>query len=176
MKKLFLILLVLTSGNIAFAQTKGETMTIKIYFNDLRGNPNFEDCGKVRAVKRTIPKTKAVAKAALEELFKGPTEQEKADELDSIFSADTKDILLSVKIKKGAAYVNYKKEVTEKLGNATTSCGGLSYFSSVESTLKQFPTIKKVFFAIEGNPAEYYEWTQLGECPKELKNCSNKNF
>lgn len=175
MKKLLLILLISAFGTVAFAQT-GKTITVKVYFSDLRGNPNYEDCGKVRAVTRRAPKTKAVAKAALRELFKGPTEEEKADGLDSVFSPVTKDILLSIKIRKGAAYVNYKKEIIEKLGSATTSCGGLSHISSVERTLRQFRKIKKVFFAIEGSPKDYYDWTQAGECPKELKNCSNRNF
>ncbi len=175
MRKLCLILLISAFGTVAFAQT-GKTIPVKVYFSDLRDNPNFEDCGKVRAVKRRVPKTRAVARAALRELFKGPTEEEKADGLDSVFSANTKDILLRIKIRKGAAYVNYRKEIIEKLGSATTSCGGLSYISSVERTLKQFRTIKKVFFAIEGSPKDYYDWTQAGECPKELRNCSNRNF
>jgi hypothetical protein len=42
--------------------------------------------------------------------------------------------------------------------------------------LTQFKTIKKVFYAIEGNPADFYDWVQVGECPSELKNCSGKNF
>lgn len=150
-------------------------MTIKLYFSDSRDNPNFEDCAKVRAVTRTIPKTKAVARAALEELFKGPTEAEKADELSSFFSEDTKDILISVKIKKGVAYVNLKKDV-EKLGNATSSCGSLSFSASIEKTLEQFRTVKKICLAIEGDPEEYYAWLQIGLSPKELKNCSGKNF
>ncbi len=175
MKISLLALMIVAFSLVSFAQ-KSETMTIKLYFTDSRNNPNVEDCAKVRAVTRTIPKTNAVAKAALEELFKGATKTEEADELSSIFSEETKDILISVKIKKGVAYINFKGKVVEILGNATTSCGGSSYYASVEKTLKQFPTIKKIFYAIEGNPTEYYDWMQADGCPKELKNCSGKDF
>lgn len=174
MKILALLLLILTTGFVSFGQ-KSETMSIKLYFSDERDDPDFINCARVRAVTRTIPKTKSVARAALVELFKGPTKQEEADELSSFFSEDTKDILISVKIKKGAAYVNFKEEVMQKLGNATTSCGSRSFHASIEKTLKQFPTIKKVFFAVEGSPADYYEWMQY-DCPTELKNCSGSNF
>lgn len=174
--KIFALILLLFAFQSNCPDQKPETMTIKVYFSDGKNNPNFEDCAKVRAVSRTIPKTKAVAKAALEELFKGPTEAEKKDELSSVFSEETKSILKSVKIKNGAAYVNLDGSVIEKLGNATTSCGGAGYDASVEKTLKQFPTIKKIFFAVEGDPAIYYDWMQIGECPPELKNCSGKDF
>jgi len=175
MKKLVLFLLILCFPVFAFAQTKGETMTVKVYFSDSRDNPNFEDCAKVRAVTREVPKTKAVARAALEELFKGTTEREDADGLSSFFSAETKDLLIGVKIKRGAAFVNLKDEVIQKLGNATTSCGSAGFHATIEQTLKQFPSVKKIFFAIEGKPADYYDWMQ-SDCPKELKNCSGRDF
>ncbi len=158
-----------------FAQ-QGKTMTIKIYFTDTNDNPNMEDCGKVKAVHRTVLKTKAVAKAALNELFKGPTKEENDAGLFSFFSNDSKSILKNINVKNGYAYVNFDGWILENMGNATTSCGSSSFLSEIETTLKQFPTIKKVFYAIEKDPFEYYEWMQVGECPKELKNCENSNF
>ena len=175
MKKIAAILLMLVFCSLTFGQGK-EKMMIKVYFLASTNIENLDDCAKVRAVTRTIPKTKLVAKAALEELFKGPTKEEEKMGLSSVFSEYTKSILLSVKIKNGAAYVNLDGSVIEKLGNATTSCGGAGYDAAVEKTLKQFPTIKKIFFAINGDPAMYYDWMQIGECPKELKDCSGKDF
>ena len=153
-----------------------QTTSVKIYFSNEKLNPETIDCGKVFPVTRKIPRTKAVARAALEELFKGVTKAEAADGYWSFFSDETKSILISVKVKKKAAYVNFKHEVIEKLGNATTSCGGSAFDAQIEKTLKQFLAIKKIFFAIEGNPEDYYEWMQEMECPKELKNCSGKDF
>jgi hypothetical protein len=51
---------------------------------------------------RTIPKTDAVAKAALEQLFAGPTGEEKAKGFYSDFSDATKSLLISVNIKNRA--------------------------------------------------------------------------
>jgi spore germination protein GerM len=127
-------------------------MKIKIDLNDGNDNPNFEDCGKICAVTITIPKTKAVAKAALDELVKGATETEKAQNLSSIFSIETKSIIKSVNVNKGAAYVNLDNWVIENLGTATTSCGAFTFITPIEKTLQQFPSVKRVFFAIEGIP------------------------
>ncbi len=167
-----LFLFVLTV--VSFGQ-KADTMTIKLYFLNEKTNPNLEDCRKVEPVTRTIPKTKAVANAALEELFKGVTPDEAKHGFVSFSPEETNGIFKSIKIKNKTAYINFNKVVYEQMGSATTSCGG-GFFSSIEKTLFQFPTIKKVFYAIEGNPADFYDWVQVGECPAELKNCSGKDF
>lgn len=169
-----LLFLILTFSSVTFAQ-KSETMMIKLYYLNEKQNPNLEDCRDVREVRRMIPKTEAVAKAALEELFKGVTAEEQAEGFVSLAPGETRGILKSIKIKKGMAYINFNEIVYKQLGTATTSCGG-GFFSSIEKTLKQFPSVTKVFYAIEGKPADFYDWVQVGECPKELKNCSGKDF
>jgi spore germination protein GerM len=176
MKKIALVFLVLAFAAVAVSAQKEQTMTIKVFFGNEKSNPNMQDCGKVEATTRAIPKTKASARAALEELFKGVTPEEEAKGFTSLPAAETKGILKSIRIKNGAAYVNFNPVVYRQTGTATTSCGGSYFFSSVEKTLQQFTTIKKVFYAIDGSPKDFYDWVQVGECPKELKNCSNKNF
>lgn len=159
---------------VSFGQ-KSDTMKIRVYFLNEKTNPNLEDCRKVEPVTRTIPRTKATANAALEELLKGVTPEESKQGFVSFTPEETKGILKSIKIKNKNAYINFNKNVYDQMGTATTSCGG-GFFSSVEQTLYQFPTIKKVFYAVEGNPSDFYDWVQVGECPKELKNCSGKDF
>ncbi len=56
-------------------EPKEETMQIKVYFQKFITGPEECDCGE--PVIRDIPKTGAAAKAALEELIKGPTEEER---------------------------------------------------------------------------------------------------
>lgn len=153
-----------------------QTTSVKIFLGNDVQNPNAEDCGKVFAVSRQIPKTKAVARAALEELLKGTTEEEKARNYYSTFPADSKSILKKINVKKGAAYINFRANIKEVLSGASSSCGSQAFFAQIENTLKQFPTIKKVFYAIEGKPADFYDWVQIGECPKELKNCRGSDF
>ena len=175
MKTLFaLLLLFVISSPVAFAQQ--QTKQIKVYFPNSKRNSG--DCGvPVYPVTRTIPKTKAVAKATLEQLFAGPTSEEQAKGFYSDFSDATKSLLISVNIKNRYAYVNMRDlSGTSSIGNFTTSCGGSNFFGQVESTLKQFPGIRKVFFAFEGDPSHFYDWMQIGECPREIRNCNAANF
>ena len=171
MKATFLILSFLF---LSIAVPAQETMSVKVFFHNEKLNPNQEDCRKVFPTERKIPRTKAVARASLDELFKGATDEERRKEFWSFSADETKDIIANLNVKKGNAYLNFKKTVYEKLGNATTSCGG-GFFSSVEATLKQFPTIKNVYYAVEGDSDAFYEWVQVGECPNG-KHCAKKNF
>ena len=152
-----------------------KTMTVKVFFHNEKLNPEMADCTKAFPTERKIPKTMAVARAALDELFKGVSKEEEVQGFWSFEPESTKGIIKSLNVKKGVAYLNFTKIVFEKLGNATTSCGA-GFWPMVEETLMQFKSIKKVFYAVEGNPRDFYEWVQVGECPEELKNCSGKEF
>lgn len=171
--RMFLFLLIFSAA--VFAQ-KADEMKIKVFFNNAKDDPNIENCQDVKSVTRTIPKTKGVARAALEELFKGVSKEEEEKGFVSFAPESTRGILKNINIKNGSAYVNFDERVYQQLGNATTSCGGASFFASVEKTLQQFPTIKRVFYAIEGNTDDFYEWAQVGECPHGKKHCDSKNF
>ncbi len=149
---------------------------VKIYLGNSEKNPRQDDCGKVFATTRNVPKTKSPAKAALEELFKGVTDEEKAKNYESVFSAESTSILNRLNIKNGTAYVNFNSSIQTKVSSASANCARDMFFAQIEKTLKQFPNIKKVFYAIEGKPADFYDWIGIGECPKELKKCSGKNF
>jgi spore germination protein GerM len=167
-----LLLIVVTS----IGQT-AKTTTVKLFFPNSKMDKS--DCAvKVFPVTRAIPQTVSIARATLQQLFAGPTADEQAKGYYSDFSDETKTLLISVNVKNQAAYVNLKDLTTSttKLGNFTTTCGSSNFFGQVESTLKQFPSIKKVYFAFEGDPAYFYDWIQIGECPKALKKCDASNF
>jgi spore germination protein GerM len=174
MKSTFLLLLLLLIAvpSCVLAQK----MDVKIYLENSQKNNNPDECGNVFAVTRKLPQTKAVAKAALEELFKGVTPDEKSKGYESLFSEESKSILIGVNIKNDAAYVNLSKDIKQSVSGASTSCGSNTFFAQVEETLKQFPTVKNVYYAIEGKPQDFYDWVQIGECPKELGNCCGKEF
>ena len=173
MRSLAAFLFVMTVAGTAFAQ-KAETMTIKVYFHNDKIDGEWNDCKKVYPVTRTIPKTSAVATAALQELLKGPTAEESAT-FSGFAPPETNGILKSVKVKNGAAYVNFTKALYEQMGNATSSCGG-GFFSMVDATLMQFPTIRNVYYAVEGDTHGFYEWVQVGACPYGKKICAASNF
>lgn len=174
--KILILLLLLIAVSTVVAVAQQQTMQINVYFPNLKRN-SAECAVPVYPVRRTIPKTKAVAKAALEQLFAGPTSAEQAKGFYSDFSDDTKTLLISVNIRNRYAYVNMRDlSGSSSIGNFTTSCGGSNFFGQVERTLKQFPGIRKVFFAFEGDPSHFYDWMQIGECPRELRNCDASHF
>ena len=173
MTKAFVLLIVTIA--CAVSAIGQQTMTIKVYFHNEKFNPNQIDCTKVFPTTRTITKTKAVARAALDELFKGVTPEEEKNQFGSFPHENTKDILKSLNVKGKVAYVNFNKSVYEKLGNTTSSCGS-GFYSTIDATLKQFSTIKTVVYAIEGSTADFYDWQQVGECPFGKKRCAASNF
>ncbi|MBA2380093.1 MAG: GerMN domain-containing protein [Blastocatellia bacterium] len=152
-------------------------MEIKLYFLNEKADPGLMDCRAVKPVTRTIPRAEGVARAALLDLLKGVTPEEASAGFVSFEPEMTSGILKNIKIKNGAAYINFDKIVYDKLGAATSSCGG-GLFASIEATLEQFKTIKKgkIFYAIDGSPRDFYELVQVGECPKALKNCDGRLF
>ncbi|MEO5857719.1 MAG: GerMN domain-containing protein [Pyrinomonadaceae bacterium] len=159
---------------MAFGQAQS-TVRIKVFFHNERFNPNQIDCTKVFPTIRTIPKTKARAIAALNELFKGTTPEEEASEFGSFPPENTRDIVKSLNVKGRVAFLNFNETVYEKLRNTTSSCGS-GFYSTIDATLTQFPTIKKVIYAIEGSTADFYDWQQVGECPHPKRLCAASNF
>ncbi|MDD4990575.1 MAG: GerMN domain-containing protein, partial [Candidatus Pacebacteria bacterium] len=121
---------------------KPEEMALKVYFSNSEMNPNMQDCGQVFPVERVVVKTQQTAQAALSQLFNGPTDIEKANGYTSWFSPQTADILESVNIKDGIAYVNLKHDFTSIISGVSSSCGGVEFLAEMTQTLKQFPTIK----------------------------------
>ena len=101
--------------------TPAETTALRVYF--LRD-------GKVAPVARDVPKTEAVARAALDELLAGPTSGEIADGIVSALPLSAK--LTSLSVSDGVARV------------AMTGADTVETFGEVVYTLTQFPTVNKV--------------------------------
>ena len=97
-----LTLLVMLTSSLAAGQSP-QTITIKVYFSNSKIGSCFDDCAKVYPLTRTIRKTSAVARAALEQLLGGPTEKERAEGYFSWFSEETKSALLGVNLKNETA-------------------------------------------------------------------------
>lgn len=150
------------------------TRTVKLYFGNERLQKRPGDCGEVFAVRRRIPATPAVAAGTLRELLKGPTRAERRRGYHSWFSKSTASALIGVRIRRGAAYVNLR-DISHLIGGASTSCGSTQLLAQVDTTLRQFPSVRRVFYAFEGDPARFYEWMQ-GVCPDELRGCDGSAF
>ena len=174
MKILISMLFLFALTVVSFGQKSGydDDQTL---FSERKNKPESRRLPQGRTRNENDPENQSGRPRRARELFKGVTPDEAKRGFVSFSPEETNGIFKSVKIKNKTAYINFNKVVYEQMGSATTSCGG-GFFSSIEKTLFQFPTIKKVFYAIEGNPADFYDWVQVGECPAELKNCSGKNF
>lgn len=96
------------------------------------------------AVLREVPKTKAVATAAMNALLDGPASDEAAAAITSAIPDGTK--LLGLSISNGIATVDLSHEFESGGGSAAV----LTRLGQVVYTLTQFPTVTKVRFRIDG--------------------------
>ena len=104
--------------------------------------------GKVSPARRTIEATPAVARAALTELFDGPTAGERAAGLTTAIPSGT--TLRDVSLADGVATVDVDGAFDDGGGSASM----LGRVAQVVATLTRFPTIERVAFRIDGKPVE----------------------
>lgn len=121
-----------------------EEMAVKIFFNNNNLDPEIT-CTKVFPVERKIIKTEAVAKAAVEELLKGPSEEEKNNGYTSLINPGVK--LNSVSISEGTIKVDFDKTIENEVGG---SCRVNSIRAQIEETLKQFSSVNQVIISVDG--------------------------
>ncbi|OGY43060.1 MAG: hypothetical protein A2729_03785 [Candidatus Buchananbacteria bacterium RIFCSPHIGHO2_01_FULL_39_14] len=122
-----------------------ELMTVKVYFNTPKSAqvPDF-DCQYVEAVERKIPKTLGIAKVALKELLKGPTESEKAAGFYTSINSDVK--IQKIEIYQETAYIDFNSQLEYQVGG---SCRVAAIRSQIVQTLKQFSTVKNVVISVD---------------------------
>ncbi|MDD3614184.1 MAG: GerMN domain-containing protein [Candidatus Pacebacteria bacterium] len=121
-----------------------QTMTVKAFFNNNQFDPEYS-CTAVFPVERKIVKTSAVARAALEELLKGPTDEEKEEGFFTSINPDVK--IQSLKIENGTAYVDFNEQLEFQVGG---SCRVSAIRAQITETLKQFPSINNIIISING--------------------------
>lgn len=176
----FVFLLAIWSAASTFAAAADRThareqaTTFAVYFHNTGLSVNAEICDRVFPLARTVPATRAVIRAALNSLFAGPTLIEKEQGYHSPFNDRTKEILKNIRIVRQTAYVDLH-DIRPILPGTSSSCGSTEFFAEVQSTLQQFPSVRRVVFAIEGNPREFYEWIQA-ECDRSNDYCDPRPF
>ncbi len=140
---------------------QGSVQTVRVFFSPA----SSLSCAEVTPVMREVQTTRAVATAALNQLFKGATAEEEARGLRSFFGPDTAGMLPSVRVENGVAYVDLD-DITD-INNVSTSCGSTSFLAQMDATLKQFPTVTQAVYAMEGDPESFYTFLQR-VCPDLL--------
>ena len=125
---------------VKFANYSGEKMTVKVFFNN-----ETAECEDVVSVQREVAKTTAVARAAIEELLKGPTTQEKSSGFITSINPGVK--INSLVIENETAKIDFSKELDQDVAG---SCKVNAIRAQITETLKQFQTVKNVTISVEG--------------------------
>jgi hypothetical protein len=132
---------------VKFGNIVGETTTVKVHFSTLPAGAT--ECNTTVAVERTVPKTQAVARAALEALLKGPTQAEKDQNMFTSINPGVK--IQSLTVENGVARVDFDQQLQFQVGG---SCRVAAIRAEIVDTLKEFPTVKEVIISIDGNTEE----------------------
>ncbi|PJE57689.1 MAG: hypothetical protein COU82_00615 [Candidatus Portnoybacteria bacterium CG10_big_fil_rev_8_21_14_0_10_38_18] len=118
---------------------------VKVFFNNSKMDPEFS-CNKVFSVERKFPVTEDVAGKTIEELLKGPTEQEKAEGFFTSINPGVE--IQSLKIENGVARIDFNEQLEFQVGG---SCRVAAIRAEITQTLMQFLTmVKSVIISING--------------------------
>lgn len=122
------------------------TQVVKAYFVNARYvSPDNFDCRLVYDVSRNIPKTETPARFAIEELLKGPSDNERAMGFETMINQGVK--IQKLTILNGIATIDFDKRLEEAIGG---SCRVSAVRSQIVNTLMQFSTVKRVIISIDG--------------------------
>ena len=121
-----------------------EASKVKIYFNNSRLDPEAS-CNKVFPAERAVSKTAAIARAAVEELLKGPIQAEKDSGFFTSLNSGVK--IQNLTIVNGVARVDFDGQLEFQVGG---SCRVAAIRSQITETLKQFPSVGDVVISING--------------------------
>ncbi|MDD5710733.1 MAG: GerMN domain-containing protein [Candidatus Colwellbacteria bacterium] len=132
---------------VIFGKTAGEKTAVRVHFSTMPEGST--ECNTTVAVERVVPKTQAVARAALEELLKGPTQEEKSQDLFTSINPGVK--IQSLTIEDGIAKVDFDQQLQYQVGG---SCRVAAIRAEITNTLKEFPTIQEVIISINGETEE----------------------
>ncbi|HNX11295.1 MAG TPA: GerMN domain-containing protein [bacterium] len=122
---------------------------IKVFFGNSKLNPEAADCSLSYGVKRSIAAKSPKYDIAIRELLIGPTGIEKnAGYYTSLNATVTPP---QIKFVDGTITLDFKSDFETGMGG---SCRVAAVRSQIVNTLKQFPEVKEVVIAVNGNSAE----------------------
>ena len=97
--------------------------------------------------------------AALQELLKGATPQEKDQGLISVFSNDSAGKLNGVVVTQGNAVIDFRN-LRQAIPQAGTSEGGAVMMIQLNQTVFGFPSVKSVEYRVDGSCDSFWEWQE----------------
>ena len=133
-----------TEDNIAENTTENDTMPLLVFMANDQLDPEVS-CQKVFPVERQVPISPKIAEAAINELLKGVTVEEKADGYATLINDGVK--LNSISVENGVAKVDFDGRIEEATGG---SCRVGMISRQIRETLLQFGTVQEVVISVEG--------------------------
>ncbi|MDP4008806.1 MAG: GerMN domain-containing protein, partial [bacterium] len=127
---------------VQFGATIEDPISVRIHFS----TGGETDCTRTQAVTRQIPRTQAIARSALQELFKGSTQSEQ--NLLGLYTAINPGVTIQrISIENGVAYVDFSDELELNVGG---SCRVAAIYSQIRNTLLEFSTVNDVVLSVNG--------------------------
>jgi spore germination protein GerM len=102
----------------------------------------------------------SIIHSTLKELFKGPTDDEKAQGLVSWFSPATAHTEFVVALVNDSDLTVDFTGLNTLIPNASTSAGSRMLLSQLNSTVFQFKSVQTVHYTLDGGCAAFWEWLQ----------------
>lgn len=121
-----------------------DTRELSVFFPDAQ-RAQVGDCSVVNEYQRTVQRTQAPARQALQELILGPTDEEQAAGVSS--SIPSSVAINRLVIDGGTAEVDFSSQLNQVAG----SCAVTAVRSQIEATLSQFDTVDEVVISVEGS-------------------------
>lgn len=134
-----------TANQEMAALASGDLMTVKAFFGNTKLASSGKECDTVFALDRRVPKSNAVARAALSELLKGVTAEEEA--MGYLTSINYGAKLQDLKLENGVLRADFSAALDEGVGGA---CRVGAIRKQIEETARQFPTVKEVVISVDG--------------------------
>lgn len=138
--------------SIPSVNSNQQVTSVKVYFLNTNLKP-IQTCNEVLPTARFIPATtQQVATAAIQELLKGPINEEGSMGYQTTIPAGTK--LNSINIVNSEARVDFSDEIRHGQG----ACAMVSAEAQITQTLLQFPTVKTVKITANEQPNVWDLW------------------
>jgi len=110
--------------------------------------------------RRSPEDVEADLEAALKELLRGPTAEEREDGISSWFSAETAHALLSARVdSQGNAVVDFH-DLASLIPAASASAGSAMLLAQLNATVFQHPPVLSVEYRVDGSCDAFWNWLQ----------------
>lgn len=110
--------------------------------------------------RRSPEDVEAGLEAALKELLRGPTAEEREDGISSWFSAETAHALLSARVDgQGNAVVDFH-DLASLIPAASASAGSAMLLAQLNATVFQHPPVLSVEYRVDGSCDAFWNWLQ----------------